>query len=204
MTDKPPFLSTGTDDHTSLSTDMRRLSRLATARKTLTVQEMLDLFGRDGFIVLQIFLAILTIVLSPLPGQSTVFGSVMVAVSWAIIRGYNGVRLPAKIGRTRMPARHITKGVNKTRRLYYASAKFLKARPSGVPSGIVNWAIMLMSIIILAPIPFGNTLASVAVILLGIGQAERDGVWLWAGMALALLHVALPIWGLHYMITHYL
>ncbi len=200
MTDQQSPLSTDSP----LSDDLQRIAREAAAHGSLTLQGILDLFGREGFLLLQVFLAVMNIVLSPLPGQSTVLGAVMTLVAWAMLRDHDRVILPQRFGQYKIEASYVASGFDKLHRLYKrCTPTLLRQRPSGLSYRHVTWAIMIMSLVILAPIPFGNTVAAIAIILLGIGQAERDGAWIWAGMAVTVLHIVLPIWGIHYLIVHF-
>lgn len=200
MTEPRATLSTDSP----LSTDIQRIAREAATHDSLTLQDILNLFGREGFLLLQVFLAVMNIVLAPLPGQSTVLGAVMVLVAWAMLRGHDHVTLPVRFGQYRISAHYLAQGFEKIRRLHRVCVvHMLRPRPSGLSYRHVSWAILLMALVILAPIPFGNTIAAVAIILLGVGQAERDGLWIWGGMILTLLHIFLPIWGIHYLIVHF-
>jgi hypothetical protein len=48
---------------------------------------------------------------------------------------------------------------------------------------------LLLSVILLLPIPFGNMLPAFAICIIALGVLERDGVWILAGLAVSVLAV---------------
>ncbi len=58
---------------------------------------------------------------------------------------------------------------------------------------------LLLSLILVLPIPFGNMLPSLAIIFLALGLMEEDGAWILGGLATTLIGVAIfstVLWGL--------
>ena len=50
---------------------------------------------------------------------------------------------------------------------------------------------LLLALVLVLPIPLGNMLPSLAICLLALGILERDGLWVLAGLATALVSAVL-------------
>jgi hypothetical protein len=64
---------------------------------------------------------------------------------------------------------------------------------------VIGAVCLLLSVIVLLPIPFGNTVPALAVCIFALGVLERDGVWILTGLAvtvIALSIVATVLWAL--------
>ena len=76
--------------------------------------------------------------------------------------------------------------------------KLLRPRVSGLAlppmENLVGFTCLLLSVILVLPIPLGNISPALAISLMALGVLERDGLWVLAGLAVALASV-LVVWG---------
>jgi hypothetical protein len=145
--------------------------------------------------------------LLPVPGVGTVLGLGMAALAAAMWRGHSSACLPRRVAELEL-SRHWAQRVLGTLASVYAMAgRFARARLSHLASpGSRSWtavAIGLMAFLVVLPIPFGNLLPALAMMLIGLGLVFRDGVavvlgLLTAGLALfvtAGLTLTAWVWG---------
>lgn len=62
---------------------------------------------------------------------------------------------------------------------------------------VVGLVCLALAVILVLPIPLGNMLPALAITVLALGILERDGVWVLAGLAIAVLAVSV-VWGVLY------
>jgi hypothetical protein len=145
--------------------------------------------------------------LLPVPGVGTVLGLGMAALAVAMWRGHGAPCLPQRVAELELPrhwAQRVLEGL--------ASAYAMAGRHARTRLGHVagpNWrsaiavVVGLMASIVVMPIPFGNLLPSLALMLIGVGLVFRDGVavilgLLMSGVALAAttgLVLMAAVWG---------
>lgn len=150
---------------------------------SLTLGELLDVFGDEGMLLLTILLTLVFMIPVSIPGVSTVFGAaiVLVGVSRLLRRPF---WLPARLKRRPLPADRLrpglTTGLVWVRRLEKISRPHrLRALVDGRSMDILNsLAFILAALLLMAPfglIPFSNTLPALALLLYAIGFIQRDG-----------------------------
>lgn len=127
----------------------------------------------------------------PVPGTGTVLGVGLALLALAMWRGHDIGRLPERVAAFQMP-RPLAQRVLRLAATFYATAgRWSRARwqPLLRPGWVAPF-IALMALLIVLPIPFGNLLPAMAVVLLGVGLAFRDGLALAAGAATGALGLA--------------
>jgi len=115
----------------------------------------------------------------------------MAALAAAMWQGHASASLPQRVAQLEL-SRHWAQGVLGMLASAYAMAgRFAKARLSHFASaGRRSWtaaAIGLMAFIVILPIPFGNLLPALAMMLIGLGLVFRDGVAVVLGLITAAL-----------------
>jgi hypothetical protein len=153
------------------------------------VGDLVDVLGaRAGGILLAV-VAIPAII--PVPGVplGAVFGTVLVIIACRMAVLGPEPRLPRWIGQVRLGAPVVTllsqRGpalLRRVERRLRPRAGLLAAGPVTPPFALV---VALMGILIALPIPFGNTLPGLAVILMGLGLALGDGLAVLGALILA-------------------
>jgi hypothetical protein len=157
-----------------------------TEDETVTLGELRDRLARRGFGLLMIVLALPTLIPVLPPGSAAIIGLLYILLSLQMLFGRDEPWLPARLSRIRLSARTIAalrnRGVPFLRRI----ERFSRPRPllvdERVASRVVALVVLLLGIVLLTPIPFLNTLPALAVMLMGIGLLNRDGMFIGAGL----------------------
>jgi hypothetical protein len=129
--------------------------------------------------------------LLPVPGVGTVLGLGMVALAVTMWRGQSAVCLPRRVAELELSSHWAQRVLGMLASAYAVAGRFARARLSHLASAEGrSWtaaAIGLMALIVVMPIPFGNVLPALALMLIGLGLVFRDGVALVLGLAMAAL-----------------
>lgn len=146
----------------------------------IEIGEIIGHRGRIGVAFTLLMLALPTII--PLPGPfGMVFGSCMVLVALQMLFGAERLRFPGFIGRRKLPLKVVEAMVRIGHPWVMKAEGWLEAGRFGLLTGktarmVLSLPIMLLAVLIALPIPFGNTVPALAVILIAISLAERDGL----------------------------
>ena len=150
----------------------------------VTLAQIRDLIGREGMMLLTMFLTIVFLVPISIPGVSTVFGGAILVISLSRLMK-RPIWLPSRLERRVVPSdklsRAMDRGMKWVRRLERLS------RPHRMPSlasgklmsVLNNGGLIIGAILLMAPfglIPFSNTLPALAILFFAIGILQRDGV----------------------------
>lgn len=171
----------------------RRLRAAAEALEDqpLRLQQLFRLHGRAGPGAL---LVVLTVpCLLPLPGAGTLMSLGLAALAWMIWRHFPRLVMPRRVGRLQLSAPMARRALHTLAWLYEQAARVMRARLRWwVQPGHRVWLAPLvaaMALVIFLPIPFGNVLPAVALLLIGLGLVFEDGLALLSGAALGVLLV---------------
>lgn len=116
----------------------------------------------------------------PVSGVGSVLGCGLAMIGAALWRGEVTEHLPARVAGLEMPLPWARRVLRLMAAIYGLAARFLRPRLSrfsatdGRPWIAVN--VCLMAVLIVLPIPFGNLLPALALILLGLGLVFSDGL----------------------------
>ena len=150
----------------------------------VTLAQIRDLIGREGMMLLTMFLTIVFLVPISIPGVSTVFGGAILVISLSRLMK-RPIWLPARLERRVVPSdklsRAMDRGMKWVRRLERLSRPHrMPALASGkLMSVLNNGGLIIGAILLMAPfglIPFSNTLPALAILFFAIGILQRDGV----------------------------
>lgn len=176
-----------TADHAGASTLLKRLrERLSGEKPTLG-----EVFGHlgdraPGFLLLA--LAVPAIVPTPGIPAGFLFGTVLAIVAIQMIAGRDRLRVPGWIGRRRVSRDTLDRLVDKGTPVIERIERTLRARyPSLTRAGILRPLgafVLVMGVLIALPIPFGNTLPGLAVLVIALGLIAKDGLAVAAGIGL--------------------
>jgi hypothetical protein len=174
-----------------------RSTRSAVSGHSVTLRELLRLVGEQGLLVFCAVLAMPFLLPVSLPFMSTALGAPMLLIAFAIIT--NRVPwLPDRLLDHALPSatvQHVleraTRAAGRFEHLVRPRVLMLTAT-AGVNSlnGIVLMIVVLLLMAPLPLVPLANTLPGVAIVLLCLGMAERDGVMLMAGYVAGALSAA--------------
>jgi len=162
-----------------------RAAAAALPGERVSIQTLAQAHGPAAHGTLLLLMAVLCLV----PGVGTVLGLGLAALATAMWRGHASATLPRRVAELEL-SRHSAQRVLGTLASAYSMAgRFAKARLGHLASADrQSWtaaAIGLMGAIVVLPIPFGNLLPALAVMLIGLGLVFRDGVAVVLGLASA-------------------
>lgn len=161
---------------------------------TLTLGELLDVFGDEGLLLLTALLTLVFLIPVSIPGVSTVFGGGILLVGISRLSG-RPLWLPRRLREKALPAAKLapalTAGLSWVRRLERISRPHrLRALVDSRAAGMLNdLAFVLAALLLMAPfglVPFSNTLPGVALLCYAIGLIQRDGMAILLGHAAAI------------------
>lgn len=150
----------------------------------VTLQEVRDMVGSDGLLLLTLFLALVFMVPVQIPGLSVVFGGAIVMVGASRLRGRT-LWLPRRIAHRPMPSAKVQTALKRSlvwlHRLEYVShpCRLDVFVSPALSEGLGNFGLIMGGLLLMAPIilvPFSNTMPALGVLFLSIGMLQRDGL----------------------------
>ncbi len=189
------------DDSTPYDPDTRRLSKVlveigADPASRISFDDILDALSERSFGALMILFAALNLVPLP-PGTSTIFGIPLVLLSIQMLLGFEKPWFPAFMRRKSMQVETYRRFIARLEPMLVRFEKLARPRYWFVPQMIVERVVsivaLLMSLIVILPVPLINQLPALSIVLLAIGLGEQDGVWLGTGLLVAALAAGIAI-----------
>jgi hypothetical protein len=144
----------------------------------LSLQDLLRLHGESSLAVLLMLLAVVSVL--PVAGAGTVMslGIWAVALSW--VRERETLSLPHRLGTMSLNERWSGRCLDGLAWLYESSQRFMRPRWAWLShAGTRAWWgawIALMGVVIFVPLPLGNVLPGLSLVLLSLGWMFRDGL----------------------------
>jgi hypothetical protein len=181
--------------------DARRLSGVlvdigASQQGRISLDDILDALSERSFGALMILFAALNLVPLP-PGTSTIFGIPLVLLSIQMMLGLEQPWFPAFMRRKSMRSETYRRFIARIEPMLVRFEKLARPRYWFVPQIVVERGVsivaLLMSLIVILPVPIINQLPALSIILLSIGLGEQDGVWLGTGLLVAALAAGIAI-----------
>lgn len=164
----------------------------STADLRLSLAGLLGLHRESSAAVLLMLLAVVCSV--PLPGTGTATSLGIWALAWAWARGHDTWPLPARLGNVTLNERWTGRCLHGLTWMYERGNRWLRPRWAlcSHDRTRVWWGvwIALMGVVIFLPLPLGNLLPSLSLILLSLGWMFRDGVALLLSTATGVAAVA--------------
>lgn len=171
------------------------MDRLSGERPSLG--ELVEHLGDRAPAFLLLVLAVPAMVPTPGVPAGFLFGTLLVLVAAQMALGHEAPSVPGWIGRRRVKRSLMQMVLGKTAPLIERIERRLKVRQAGLahrtmlrPIGVV---VVAMGVLIALPIPFGNTLPALSVMVLALGLLARDGLAVAAGLGLSVLAAAVSI-----------
>lgn len=174
-----------------------RLRRAAASirSETVALSQLAHLHGPGGQGALLLLMAMPCLL--PVPGVGTVLGLGLGALALAMWRGQADGALPARVSALELPRPWARRVLALLARLYAASSTVARPRwTTWASRGERTWMpllVALMALLIVLPIPFGNVLPAVSLMLLGLGLVFVDGGFVLAALAMGGLATLVPM-----------
>lgn len=165
----------------------------------LTLQELVSAFGERGFGAMILVLSLLALLPWP-PGGKAIFAVPIILMSLELAFQRSSIWLPrwalrASVSRTayRSGVSRIMKLIRRVEALTRPRLSYLTGEIADVVTGLVC---VLLALMMALPVPFGDMLPGVTLVLFALGMMQRDGVAILlgaAGTALCVLYL-LFVW----------
>jgi hypothetical protein len=160
-----------------------------------TIGTLVDSLGERAFGALMFIFAVPNIIPTP-PGTSAILGLPLVILTWQVLIGRQSLWLPAVVRHRRISRELISAFVNKVTPVMARLERILKPRigflvSSDASERVIGLVTFPLAVALFLPIPFGNILPAAAIACVALGLAERDGLAVAVGYALAVASVAL-------------
>lgn len=149
------------------------------AADQVSVSDILDALGDRGFAAMLVFFAALNLLPLP-PGTSAVLGLPLLFVAAQMCLGARRAWMPAFIARKALSAEQfralMARVVPRLKRLERLIAPRYWPFWNGRGDAVIGMMALVLSIVVVLPIPLGNWLPAFSIFLLGLALSERDGV----------------------------
>ncbi len=157
----------------------------ALREERVSMQALAQLHGPEAHGTLLLLLAMPCLL--PVPGVGTLLGLGMVALAVAMARGHGEPTLPPRVAQLQLPRHWAQRVLLGLASAYAVAGRHARARLSHLagPKGrsAIALVVALLAVIVVLPIPFGNLLPSLALMLIGLGLVFRDGLAVILGLA---------------------
>lgn len=167
---------------------LREMLEIARVKGGLSVGEALEAMGQTSIAFTILFLAIPA--LTPIPGPfGMVFGTALALVSLQIVAGGRKIWLPAILRDRRVSPAALDLVVGHAVPVIARVEKLVRAGRLQVLTGptvqaLLGVPVFLLAVVIALPIPFGNILPVVSLVVLAVALMERDGLVTLIGLLL--------------------
>jgi hypothetical protein len=163
----------------------------------VTLRELLGYVGEQGLLVFCSILAMPFLIPVSLPFMSTALGLPMLLIGVAIILG-RLPWLPARLLDHQLPSATVQHVLGRAQRTaerfeHLVKPRLLALTASAAVNSVHGVTLVVVVLLLMAPLPFvplANTLPAVAIILLCLGIAERDGLLVSLGYGVATVSAA--------------
>ena len=167
----------------------------AVARERVSIEEIVSALGDRGLGVLIAIFAIPNILPSAVPFGNVVVGIFPLIFAVHLACGFDKLILPAFIAKKSISASTFKTLVPRVAAVLSWFERLLKPRLPGVTGRhverVVGVLCAVLALITMVPIPFAHNLPAVALVLIGLGLIERDGLAILIGAAIGLIGTVL-------------
>lgn len=171
------------------------LDHLLTTDPHITVGEIFERVAGRGYGLLLIVLGLPMLIPILPPGASTIVGPLYVLLAVQLVVGVHRPWLPRWLRRRELSRRSgeafRRRGIPLVRRLEHFSRPRIRVLNNPVMVRVAAVIIFSMGLILLSPAPLLNTLPALAVMFIGIGLLNDDGIFLLIGIFLGLVVVGI-------------
>lgn len=164
-----------------------------TSRSRISISDLMGaMSGRATGALLLIF-ALPNILPAP-PGTSGILGLPLVYLAAQMMLG-RVPWLPAFISNRSMSREDFVATISRATPILARAERLLKPRLSFLVRNraerVIGAVCLLLALVLILPIPFGNMLPAFAIALIALGVVERDGLWVLLGFSAAVAAIVL-------------
>jgi hypothetical protein len=158
---------------------------------SVTLGDVVDTLGSAGTGLCLLLLSLTALV----PGIAPIFGVALCAISLGLVLGHEEPLLPARIRRWTLDPNRLRAGLDRLAPRVAWLETWLRPRGDHLlrASGLraLGLASLINGILIVLPIPFGNTAPAIAMLLLSLGLVTGDGIAVAAGLVATAIALAI-------------
>jgi hypothetical protein len=156
-------------------------------RDRISVGELLSAFGDRALGALLFIFAVPNVLPVP-PGTSAILGAPLVFLAAQLMLG-RSPWLPSIVAKRSMPHVDFVRVVRRVVPWLQRAEKMLRPRLSALALPPMEYVIglvcLLLAVVLVLPVPLGNVLPALAISVLSLAVLERDGLWVLAGLGIA-------------------
>lgn len=160
----------------------------------LSLDDLMRRAGSRGPAFLMLFLCLLSMIFSIVPGVSTVIGLPLLLLSGQMAMGREKLSLPKWLGRRTLDHTTLVQGMLKRLELVHRIERFVKPRLGILCRGgalrLVGVIGVISAVVLSLPIPLMNFPPTLAVFLMALGVLGGDGLLVLSGIVVAAAVVA--------------
>jgi len=151
----------------------------------ITLGDLVTHLSSRGLAPLILLMGMINVV-TIIPGSSTVLGLPLVFLGLSLVIGARSLWLPAGLRDRSFDRATLERGILKA--LPWLQKIERLAHPRFWPWGqalldrIYGALVLFLGLMVALPVPFGNTMPAISIILLSLGFTARDGLWVIAGL----------------------
>ncbi|MEP6831404.1 MAG: exopolysaccharide biosynthesis protein [Rhizomicrobium sp.] len=175
----------------------------------VSLQDIVASLGDRGLGVLMAIFAVPNIFPAPIPFGNVVFGIPVIILAVHLMMGWPRLKLPHRINKYSVGAAMLKSFAPRLAGMLARIEPLLKPRLPAVSTPaaerVIGLICVILSILSALPIPFGHMVPALALVVIGLGLIEHDGVAILLGAALGLAGVlvfGLVVFGLASGVSH--
>lgn len=191
-------------DNINIKESLKKLQKINS--KQVSIRNIIDILDEKAAQIIIIILCAPTALPIPaLPVLTQILSSIVIITLLQLFIGKKSIWLPKKLNNKKVNSETIHKSVGKLIHYHEKIEGIIKPRIKILSSAIFNKIIFLfcifLSMVVALPIPFSNTVPSMAIIVIMLGIIEKDGILILLGILLAIIGVTTLFLGYFYGIN---
>ena len=154
------------------------LAEVNETKAPLPIKEMVEVTGSQGFGILLLFLSMPSALPVPAPGYSIPFGLAIFVLLAQMFMGKRTPWLPKKVENLKISPAIAKKMLSFSIKVMSVIERFIHPRIGYVSSNRIVYVLMLiLTVIMIIPIPLTNTAPAGIIFLFAISLIEKDGLF---------------------------
>ena len=158
------------------------------AGERVSLGNIVDALSNRSFAPLMLLFAAPNVLPLP-PGSSTIFAIPLILLATQLLLGWPHPWLPRWLRDRSLERARFRSLAIRLQPYLQRFEKLARPRywlmPHPVAERFVGFLVLVMALVLILPIPFGNSIPAWAIMFVALGLSERDGVWLALGVLTA-------------------
>lgn len=193
-----------TEAHQTLAANLQQVLKSQNEQGP-SIGEISEGVGEKGFGLLLMVLSLPSALPIPAPGYSTPFGIAIALIAWQMLIGRKSLWLPKKIKGVRISPKLANKMIGAATKFLKMIEHLIKPRQQWIRSSIgqsgLAIIVIIMSCLMMLPIPLTNTFPAMVIFMLAVGLSEDDGLLAMGAFGIGILAVALYAYIVYIVVT---